>query len=126
MDRLSSLVDQRVAKGPSALVGVHSAYTGVAGAVAPLGCRSPVGSRCTHGGATIGVLAGAGRGPIGDNEPYSGRLPASDATSTRREHGGLPHVSVEVRQDGLLTPLGLRRWRIRWRLRSRRYCTDWA
>ena len=58
----------------------------------------------------LAALRIQGRGLIGDNEPYSGRLPAD---YTLHRHGaarGLPHVSVEVRQDGLLTPAGVLQW----------------
>ena len=36
---------------------------------------------------------------VGDNEPYSGRAPADHSVDHHAEGGGLPHVSIEIRQD---------------------------
>lgn len=47
---------------------------------------------------------------IGDNEPYSGRHPAGYTMDAHAESRGLPHVSIEVRQDLLATPEGIARW----------------
>ncbi|MEO8224070.1 MAG: N-formylglutamate amidohydrolase [Gammaproteobacteria bacterium] len=47
---------------------------------------------------------------IGDNEPYSGRHPAGYTMDAHAESRGLPHVSIEVRQDLLATPAGICRW----------------
>ncbi|MEO8443613.1 MAG: N-formylglutamate amidohydrolase [Gammaproteobacteria bacterium] len=47
---------------------------------------------------------------VGDNEPYSGRHPAGYTMDAHAESRGLPHVSIEVRQDLLATPAGIRRW----------------
>jgi len=47
---------------------------------------------------------------VGDNEPYSGRHPAGYTIDAHAESRGLPHVSIEVRQDLLLTRQGVTRW----------------
>ena len=47
---------------------------------------------------------------VGDNEPYSGRHPADYTVDRHAESSGLPHVCIEVRQDELLTPVGVARW----------------
>ena len=36
---------------------------------------------------------------VGDNEPYSGRAPADHTVDHHAEGGGMPHVSIEIRQD---------------------------
>ncbi|HUG97938.1 MAG TPA: N-formylglutamate amidohydrolase [Gammaproteobacteria bacterium] len=36
---------------------------------------------------------------VGDNEPYSGKAPADHSVDHHAEGGGLPHVSIEIRQD---------------------------
>jgi predicted N-formylglutamate amidohydrolase len=36
---------------------------------------------------------------IGDNEPYSGKHPADYTIDHHAEAAGLPHVSIEIRQD---------------------------
>lgn len=47
---------------------------------------------------------------IGDNEPYSGRHPAGYTMDAHAESRGLPHVSIEVRQDLLASADGIARW----------------
>lgn len=47
---------------------------------------------------------------VGDNEPYSGRHPAGFTMDAHAESRGLPHVSIEVRQDLLATPEGVDNW----------------
>lgn len=47
---------------------------------------------------------------VGDNEPYSGRAPADHTVDHHAEGGGLPHVSIEIRQDLIDHPAGVERW----------------
>lgn len=47
---------------------------------------------------------------VGDNEPYSGRAPADYTIDHHGEATGLPHVSIEVRQDLVEHPQGAARW----------------
>ncbi len=47
---------------------------------------------------------------IGDNEPYSGKHPADYTIDHHAEAAGLPHVSIEVRQDLVDTEAGAERW----------------
>jgi predicted N-formylglutamate amidohydrolase len=47
---------------------------------------------------------------VGDNEPYSGRAPADYTIDHHAEPTGLPHVSIEIRQDLINTPEGAERW----------------
>ncbi len=47
---------------------------------------------------------------IGDNEPYSGRHLADYTIDHHAEAAGLPHVSIEVRQDLVNTEEGAERW----------------
>jgi predicted N-formylglutamate amidohydrolase len=47
---------------------------------------------------------------VGDNEPYSGKLPADYTIDHHAEPAGLPHVSIEIRQDLIRTPAGVERW----------------
>ncbi|MGH8496940.1 MAG: N-formylglutamate amidohydrolase [Gammaproteobacteria bacterium] len=47
---------------------------------------------------------------VGDNEPYSGKLPADYTIDHHAESARLPNVSIEVRQDLLETPMGVREW----------------
>lgn len=46
---------------------------------------------------------------VGDNQPYSGRAPQDFTIDHHAEGGGLPHVGLEVRQDQILKPAGVRK-----------------
>ena len=47
---------------------------------------------------------------VGDNEPYSGKHPADYTIDHHAEAAGLPHVSIEVRQDLVNTEEGAEKW----------------
>jgi predicted N-formylglutamate amidohydrolase len=47
---------------------------------------------------------------VGDNEPYSGKHPADYTIDHHAEAAGLPHVSIEVRQDLVNTEQGAEKW----------------
>lgn len=47
---------------------------------------------------------------VGDNEPYSGKAPADYTIDHHAEPGGLPHVSIEIRQDLISSAEGAERW----------------
>ena len=47
---------------------------------------------------------------VGDNEPYSGKHPADYTIDHHAEAAGLPHVSIEIRQDLVNTEAGAERW----------------
>lgn len=47
---------------------------------------------------------------VGDNEPYSGRAPSDYTVDHHAEAAGLPHVSIEIRQDLVEEPAGATRW----------------
>ena len=47
---------------------------------------------------------------IGDNEPYSGKHPADYTIDHHAEAAGLPHVSIEIRQDLVDTEEGAECW----------------
>ena len=109
-EQLSSLIDERVVDGPTALVSVHSFTPVLNGRARPWIAGVLWDQDARMAAPLLAALRSQGRGLIGDNEPYSGRSPAD---YTLHRHGaarGLPHVSVEVRQDGLLTPAGVQQW----------------
>lgn len=47
---------------------------------------------------------------IGDNEPYSGKHPADYTIDHHAEASGIPHVSIEIRQDLVNSEAGAERW----------------
>jgi len=62
------------------------------------------------------LMAGLAADPklcVGDNEPYSGRHPADFTIDHHAEAEGLPHVSIEVRQDLITTQDGAEEWAAR-------------
>lgn len=50
---------------------------------------------------------------VGDNEPYSGRIPTPYSTPRHAESRGLAHVTVEIRQDLIDTRHGAEAWAAR-------------
>lgn len=47
---------------------------------------------------------------VGDNEPYSGKDPHDYTIDHHGEAAGIPHVSIEIRQDLIDTEEGAERW----------------
>mgnify|MGYP000857258481 FL=1 len=47
---------------------------------------------------------------VGDNEPYSGKHPADHTMDHHAELDRLPHVSIEIRQDLIGDPEGVKKW----------------
>jgi predicted N-formylglutamate amidohydrolase len=61
--------------------------------------------------ALLAIAALRARGlKVGDNEPYSGRL-LNYTMDRHAEARGLPYLGLEIRQDLLLTPADVARWR---------------
>jgi predicted N-formylglutamate amidohydrolase len=56
------------------------------------------------------ALAGLPDIHVGDNEPYSGKHPHDFTVDYHAEEAGLPHVSIEIRQDLIATGEGAARW----------------
>jgi predicted N-formylglutamate amidohydrolase len=59
------------------------------------------------------LLAALGADPevcVGDNEPYSGRAPVPCTIPTHAVARGLPHVTIEMRQDLIDTHKGAEAW----------------
>ncbi len=47
---------------------------------------------------------------VGDNQPYSGRDGHGYTLPTHAEARGLPHATIEFRQDLINRPRGIERW----------------
>jgi predicted N-formylglutamate amidohydrolase len=58
----------------------------------------------------IEYLRGMAGIEVGDNEPYSGRLPDFFTLAYHAEASDLPHVALEIRQDLIADAAGIRRW----------------
>ena len=59
----------------------------------------------------IDALQARGDLTVGNNEPYSGKDPNGYTVATHAEAAGLANALLEVRQDHLLTPEDVERWR---------------
>lgn len=96
-----------------ALVAIHSFTPAIGGSARPwhagiLWDRDPR--------LALPLLAALHRDPalhVGDNEPYSGRHPAGFTIDHHAEAAGLPHVSIEVRQDLIAGAAGVAAWAAR-------------
>ncbi len=109
-DRTDELVKNKVMTGHAPLIcGMHSFTPRMSGFQRPwqagmLWNRDPRLAR-----ALIESLTARGYA-VGDNEPYSGR----DLFFTMNRHGddhGVPHVTIEIRQDEVATAAGIAKWR---------------
>lgn len=58
----------------------------------------------------ITALGAAGDIVVGDNQPYSGRDGYGYTVEAHAERAGLPHVTVEIRQDLLASPAATKAW----------------
>jgi predicted N-formylglutamate amidohydrolase len=96
--------------GPVALVAIHSFTPVFHGFARPWVAGVLYGDDDRLAGPLLQHLRSAGVGRIGDNEPYSGRFPSAYTLHRHTREHGLPHVSLEIRQDELLTPGGIDRW----------------
>ena len=61
----------------------------------------------------IAELGRDGEVAVGDNQPYSGRDGHGYTLPTHAEARGLPHATVEIRQDLINTEAGVARWSAR-------------
>ncbi len=100
---------RRTASGAPAVVAIHSFTPVMRGHARPW----HVGILWNRDGRmALPIMASLGAEPdlvVGDNEPYSGR----DANYTLDVHAdalGLPHVSIEVRQDLIASAADARAW----------------
>jgi len=109
---IDRLLDRRTNR-PSLLLSVHSFTPMLDGQRRPW----PIAVACgrERGLAALLLRALARRGDllVGDNEPY----PVEDAHDyTLPAHGegrGIPHVMIEIRQDGIRTPADIAAWAAR-------------
>lgn len=106
-DRLAAL--EGLAPAP-ALIAIHTFTPVMHGRPRPwhLGVLWDVDPRVPV--ALLGRLGALDGVVVGDNEPYSGRHPADFTVDHHAEAGGLPHVSIEVRQDLVTTTDGVEHW----------------
>ena len=61
-------------------------------------------------GPLIAELARDGEVCVGDNQPYSGRDGHGYTLPTHADARGLPHATIEVRQDLINSAAGIERW----------------
>jgi len=95
---------------PAVLLGIHSFTPVMAGFDRPW----HVGVLWDGDGAVAGplmaALAAAGDLCVGDNQPYSGRLPGGGTLESHALEPGLPGATVEIRQDLIADAAGRAAW----------------
>jgi predicted N-formylglutamate amidohydrolase len=95
---------------PSALISIHSFTPVLNGRARPWTAGVLWDEDGRIAVPLLQALRASGAGRIGDNEPYSGHAPADYTLHRHAAPRGLPHVSLEIRQDELLAPTGVQRW----------------
>ncbi len=93
-----------------ALVAIHSFTPALSGAARPWHVGVLWDTDARIAAPLLEALRSDAAIKVGDNEPYSGRHPAGYTIDAHAESRGLPHVSIEVRQDLLLTLQGVTHW----------------
>lgn len=103
-------IDAALARlGPApALIGIHSFTPEMAGVARPWHAGVLWDQDARLADPLLRQLRATSGWFVGDNEPYSGRHPAGYTMDRHAEPRGLPHVTLEVRQDLLATADGLR------------------
>jgi predicted N-formylglutamate amidohydrolase len=108
-EAISGLLDRRAGR-PSLLLSIHSFTPELDGQRRPWNIAISYGRDHRLAALLLKALRADGELVVGDNEPY----PVDDAIDyTIPVHGearGLPHVLVEIRQDGIATPAGAAEW----------------
>ena len=111
-EAIARLLDRRVGR-PSLLLSIHSFTPELAGQPRPWDIAISYGRDRRLATLMLQALKADANLVVGDNEPY----PVDDAIDyTIPVHGesrGLPHVLVEIRQDGIATPADAAAWATR-------------
>jgi predicted N-formylglutamate amidohydrolase len=108
---LAGLIAERLARGQvPALISIHSCTPVMNGISRPwhFGILWNRDGRIAE--KLIRALAADPALCVGDNQPYSGRLPGGYTLRHHAEPAGLPHVTVEIRQDLVPTDAEAERW----------------
>jgi predicted N-formylglutamate amidohydrolase len=108
-EAISRPLDRRAGR-PSLLLSIHSFTPELDGQRRPWQIAVSYGRDRRLAALLLDALRADGGLVVGDNEPY----PVDDAIDyTIPVHGearGLPHVLIEIRQDGIATPAGAAAW----------------
>jgi predicted N-formylglutamate amidohydrolase len=106
---ISSLLDARAGRS-SLLLSIHS-FTENLGGVRrpwPIGVSNRQNRRLAE--YLIQSLRNSAIGLVGDNEPYGIDNAHDYSLPTHGERRGIAHAMIEIRQDGLCDPAGVRIW----------------
>src|SRR5512132_1386046 len=111
-EAIARLLDRRAGR-PSLLLSIHSFTPELAGQRRPWDIAISYGRDRRLAELMLDALKADAKLVVGDNEPY----PVDDAIDyTIPVHGegrGLPHVLIEIRQDGIATPSAAAAWAMR-------------
>jgi predicted N-formylglutamate amidohydrolase len=109
-----ALLADRIAKNrPALIISIHSFTPALASAPAARPWPVAVLWNRDDRAARLGLAALAAEtdlgGPVGANEPYSGRV-LNYTMDRHAEAAGIPYLGFEIRQDGLADAAGVARW----------------
>jgi predicted N-formylglutamate amidohydrolase len=109
---IERILDSRIGR-PSLLLSLHSFTPILDGQQRPWPIAVSYGRDRRLADLFLPALARYGTFPVGDNEPY----PVEDAYDftlpTHGERRGIPHIMIEIRQDGLSTATDRATWAVR-------------
>jgi predicted N-formylglutamate amidohydrolase len=107
------LAAEVAARRPALLVSVHSFTPALASAPAPRPWPIAILWNQDYRAAELGLAALEAEpelgGPVGANEPYSGKV-LNYTMDRHAEAAGIPYLGFEIRQDGIVDAAGADRW----------------
>ena len=110
-NRVAATLDRRArAAAPTIVVGVHSFTPVFRGVARPWQCGVLYAAAAGFGQALIARLAADPRLNVGDNQPYQIAAAEDYTVPVHGDQRGLPAALIEVRQDLLATPKGIKEW----------------
>jgi predicted N-formylglutamate amidohydrolase len=98
---------------PSLLLSIHSFTPELAGQRRPWDIAISYGRDRRLAALMLDALEANAKLVVGDNEPYPVDDASDYAIPVHGEGRGLPHVLVEIRQDGIATPADAAAWAVR-------------
>jgi predicted N-formylglutamate amidohydrolase len=109
---ISEVLDRRAGR-PSLLLSIHSFTPELAGQRRPWDIGISYGRDRRLAALILDALKANAKLVVGDNEPYTVDDASDYTIPVHGEGRGLPHVLIEIRQDGIATPADAAAWAVR-------------
>ena len=111
---ITDVLDRRLAaRRPSLLLSIHSFTPSLNGSRRPWHLAFSYGRDGRLAGLLLDVFSRDRDILVGDNQPYGVDDTTDYTIPLHGERRGVPHVLIEIRQDGLVTPEACARWAAR-------------